>query len=106
MNDQPSPDLNPEECTNTILELSGVAIEPEIAVDLWTKILKHKWLLSEQLHRDVGVRTACIDLLENTDQARVHMNSMNAAIYSAKWAPRVSVKKCGIPYPTPSRPSN
>lgn len=69
MNDQPSPDLTPEECTNTILELSGVAIEPDIAVDLWTKILKHKWLLSEQLHRDVGVRTACIDLLENTDQA-------------------------------------
>lgn len=69
MNDQPSPDLTPEECTNTILELSGEAIEPEIAVNLWTKILKHKWLLSEQLHRDVGVRTACIDLLENTDQA-------------------------------------
>ncbi|HBG18694.1 MAG TPA: AAA family ATPase [Desulfobulbaceae bacterium] len=61
--------MTPEECTNTILELSGEAIEPEIAVNLWTKILKHKWLLSEQLHRDVGVRTACIDLLENTDQA-------------------------------------
>ena len=68
MNDQASLELTPEECTNSILELSGVAIEPDIAVDLWIKISQHKWLLSEQLHRDVGMRTACIDLLENTDQ--------------------------------------
>jgi SpoVK/Ycf46/Vps4 family AAA+-type ATPase len=30
--------------------------------------LEHKWLLSEQLHRDVGLKTACADFLENTDQ--------------------------------------
>jgi transitional endoplasmic reticulum ATPase len=69
MNSEPSSTLAPEECTNRILELSGVEIEPDIAAGLWTKILKHKWLLSEQLHRDVGVRTACIDFLENTDEA-------------------------------------
>jgi SpoVK/Ycf46/Vps4 family AAA+-type ATPase len=91
MNDEPSPSLVPEECTNRILELSGVEIEPEIAVDMWTKILEHKWLLSEQLQRDVGIRTACIDFLENTDEApsqyEIHergnlLNEMGAQIIS------------------------
>jgi SpoVK/Ycf46/Vps4 family AAA+-type ATPase len=49
--------------------MSGVKFEPEIAVDLWAKIQQHKWLLSERLCRDVGFRTACIDFLENMEQA-------------------------------------
>jgi SpoVK/Ycf46/Vps4 family AAA+-type ATPase len=69
MNDNQPEILMPEECTNRILELSGVSFEPDIAVDLWSKILKHKWLLSEKLARDVGLRTACIDFLENMEQA-------------------------------------
>jgi len=69
MNDNPQEILSPEECTNRILELSGVEFEPGIAADLWSKILKHKWLLSEKLGRDVGLRTACIDFLENTERA-------------------------------------
>jgi SpoVK/Ycf46/Vps4 family AAA+-type ATPase len=58
-----------EECAGKIFEMSGVKFEPEIAADLWEKILKHKWLLSEKLSRDVGFRTACIDFLENMEQA-------------------------------------
>jgi SpoVK/Ycf46/Vps4 family AAA+-type ATPase len=69
MNDTTLELLSPEECTSRILELSGVEFEPDIAVDLWSKILKHKWLLSEKLGRDVGLRTACIDFLENMEQA-------------------------------------
>lgn len=61
--------LTPEESTNKIIELSGMIFEPEIAADLWSKILQHKWLLSERLVRDVGIRTACIDFLENMEQA-------------------------------------
>jgi SpoVK/Ycf46/Vps4 family AAA+-type ATPase len=61
--------LSFKECSNKIFELSGMIYEPEIASDIWTKILKHKWILSEKLGRDVGLRTSCIDLLENTDQA-------------------------------------
>src|SRR5271157_6035938 len=49
--------------------MSGVKFEPEIASDLWAKILQHKWLLSEKLSRDVGYRTACVDFLENMEQA-------------------------------------
>ena len=61
--------LSPEGCANRILGLSGAEFEPDIAADLWSKIMQHKWLLSEKVGRDVGVRTACIDFLENMDQA-------------------------------------
>ncbi len=60
---------SPEVCASTIFEISGTKFDPDIAADLWTKILQHKWLLSEKLGRDVGLRTACIDFLENMDQA-------------------------------------
>jgi len=70
MNDTHPPSLlTPEECTKTIFELSGVEVEPAVAADLWARISRHKWLLSEKLGRDVGMRTACIDFLENTEQA-------------------------------------
>ncbi|HAM50826.1 MAG TPA: AAA family ATPase, partial [Nitrospiraceae bacterium] len=63
--DNPSPEM----CVNKIFEVSGTKLDPDIAADLWRKILQHKWLMSEKLGRDVGFRTACIDLLENVDQA-------------------------------------
>ncbi len=60
---------SPEECASTIFEISSIKFDPEIATDIWAKILQHKWLMSEKLGRDVGLRTACIDFLENMDQA-------------------------------------
>ena len=60
---------SPEVCASTIFEISGTKFEPEIAADLWPKILQHKWLMSEKLGRDVGLRVACIDFLENIEQA-------------------------------------
>jgi len=60
---------SPEECAGTIFEISGTKFDPDIAADLWSKILQHKWLMSEKLGRDVGVRIACIDFLENMEQA-------------------------------------
>lgn len=61
--------LLPKECMAKIFELSGAKFEPDVAADLWPKIIKHKWLLSEKLGRDVGVRIACIDFLENMEKA-------------------------------------
>jgi len=58
-----------EVCASKIFEISGAKFEPETAADLWPKILQHKWLMSEKLHRDVGLRTACTDFLENREQA-------------------------------------
>ena len=66
-NEQETP--SPEVCASKIFEISGTKFEPDIAADLWPKILQHKWLLSEKLNRDVGLRTACIDFLENMEQA-------------------------------------
>lgn len=62
--------LSPESCANKIFEISGTKFEPDTAADLWPKILQHKWLMSEKLGRDVGLRVACIDFLENMEQAR------------------------------------
>lgn len=69
MNDNRVQALTSDECASKIFEMSGAKFEPEIAADLWLKIEQHKWLLSERLSRDVGFRTACIDFLENMEQA-------------------------------------
>jgi len=83
--------LSPEECRKTIIELSGEEYELDVAADLWPMVLNHKWLLSEKLHRDVGLRTACIDFLENMEQAPIEyathkqqsiLNEMGAQIMS------------------------
>jgi class 3 adenylate cyclase len=57
----------PGECTGRILDYRGGKLEPKLAVKLWMHILRHKWFLSEQLGRDVGVKVACLDYMENTD---------------------------------------
>jgi len=61
--------LVPKECMAKIFELSGAKFEPDVAANLWPKIMKHKWLLSEKVGRDVGIRIACIDFLENMEKA-------------------------------------
>jgi len=62
-------EMSPDMCAGKIFEISGEKFAPEIAADLWPKILQHKWLLSEKLRRDVGLRTACIDYIDNMEQA-------------------------------------
>lgn len=64
----PIPD--PEECAALISNISGHKFEPEAASDLWIKILEHKWFLSEKLGRDVGVKVAALDFIENTGAVR------------------------------------
>jgi hypothetical protein len=56
INDVPTP----EECASLIFEYSGRKVAPKVAEDLWSKILQHKWVLSEKLGRDVGT-TRCGD---------------------------------------------
>ncbi len=57
----------PEECAARIFEMSGHRLEPQIAYDLWEKILQHKWVLSERLGRDVGIKVSCVDYIENVE---------------------------------------
>ncbi|WP_373498749.1 DUF4032 domain-containing protein [Desulfococcus sp.] len=58
--------LTPEACAARIFEMSGAELEPAVAADLWSKIINHKWLLSEKVGRDVGLRTACIEFFWKT----------------------------------------
>jgi transitional endoplasmic reticulum ATPase len=60
---------SPQVCAGKIFEVSSVQLEPEVAAGLWPKILQHKWLMSEKLGRDVGLRTACIDFIEHMEEA-------------------------------------
>jgi len=60
---------SPQVCAGKIFEISGTQLEPDIAAALWPKILQHKWLMSEKHGRDVGLRTACIDFVEHSEQA-------------------------------------
>lgn len=69
MNNNKTNILSPEICATRMFELSGLTFAPDVASGLWPKILQHKWLMSEKLGRDVGLRTACIDFVENIDQA-------------------------------------
>ena len=46
---------NPENCANQIYECSGHMLEPQLAKELWPKILQHKWFLSQKVERDVGI---------------------------------------------------
>jgi hypothetical protein len=48
-----------------IRKLTGVRLTDRNAHQVWSSILEHKWYLSERLNRDVGLRTAAVDYLEN-----------------------------------------
>ena len=46
-------------------ELSGVRLSGAEAHAAWPAVLEHKWLLSERLGRDVGLRVAAADSFDN-----------------------------------------
>lgn len=60
--------LDPQDCANQILIWSGKKVESEDAAQLYEQILQHKWHLSEKLGRDVGIKVACLDYVENVNR--------------------------------------
>lgn len=60
----------PEECCARIFEMCGHKLDPPVAHELWEKILEHKWVLSEKLGRDVGLKVSCVDYVENIESIR------------------------------------
>ena len=50
----------PGECTGRILDYGGGQLQSELAAELLMHILRHKWFLTEQLGRDVGIKVACL----------------------------------------------
>lgn len=71
---------DPETCAAQIFEVSGHKFEPDVACDLWIKILEHKWFLSEKLGRDVGIRVSALDLIENTDAVQDEVEAENVRV--------------------------
>ena len=57
--------ITPEESSHKIFAASGMRFEDDVALDLWQKIMDHKWILSEKLGREVGFQAACIDYLDH-----------------------------------------
>ncbi|MEW6351392.1 MAG: DUF4032 domain-containing protein [Thermodesulfobacteriota bacterium] len=64
--DRPSP----EDCASWIFACSGHLLEPDMAAEKWDEIIQHKWFLSEKIGRDVGLKVACLDFVENIDAIR------------------------------------
>ncbi len=48
-----------------IKELTGKVLPKIEAKNIWLKVLDHKWYISERLRRDVGLRVAAVDYMEN-----------------------------------------
>ena len=67
----------PGEYTSRIFDNGGCKLDSNLVAKIWTHIQRHKWFLSEQLGRDVGIKVACIDYIENT-------NSMKTALEEAQ----------------------
>ena len=65
---------NPENYAKQIYECSGHMFEPELARELWSKILQHKRFLSQKVERDVGIKIACLDLIENVESTSKNMH--------------------------------
>lgn len=50
-----------------IFQYTGHKLDPEAARRLWPKIMQHKWYMSEKLDRDVGLKLACLDFVDNVE---------------------------------------
>jgi len=55
----------PEVCASKIFEACGAKFDKDVVNDLWQKIRRHQWVLSEKLNRDVGFKIACNDFVDN-----------------------------------------
>jgi len=78
-----------EDFVARIFELSNHKFDPDTAQIIWSQILQHKWVLSEKIGRDVGIKVACVDFIDNIaslkdsvhDEQRVqHLKQLGAKI--------------------------
>ncbi|MCS7230885.1 MAG: diguanylate cyclase [Elusimicrobiota bacterium] len=57
--------LDPNFYSNLLSKLVSEEFDEELAKKLWFEILEHKYRISEKLGRNVGIRVATLDYLEN-----------------------------------------
>ena len=68
-NTEGSPAMSGRGAQVMLRALTGVTLGVMDARAIWPRILDHKWFLSERLGRDVGLRVAAIDYLENIESS-------------------------------------
>lgn len=56
-------------------EFTGKKFDSKEAKNVWSRVIDHKWYISERLKRDVGLKVAAVDYLENFYEARNPNNS-------------------------------
>ncbi|HZT57572.1 MAG TPA: DUF4032 domain-containing protein [Pyrinomonadaceae bacterium] len=73
--------LRAEPCEEQKLlrEIARVKISQAEARAEWPRVLEHKWLVSERVGRDVGLRVAAIDYFENVRLPRHERTSKSHA---------------------------
>ena len=49
----------------TLKILTGKTLARKEAENVWSAVQNHKWLVSRRLGRDIGLRVAAVDYLEN-----------------------------------------
>lgn len=59
-----------EKQKSALWKLAGVKVSAATAEAVWSRVLDHKWYLSERLGRDVGLRVAAVDYFENIEPPR------------------------------------
>ncbi len=80
---------NSPDYATAIYNLSGCRFDPHIAQSMWPQILKHKWFLSEKLGRDVGMRVACFDYMENVEKLGLDADDEQLSVLMKLGAQRV-----------------
>lgn len=60
-----SPETKYSDAQIFLQEFTGNNFSRKDAEDIWLKVIDHKWNISENLKRDVGLRVAAIDFIEN-----------------------------------------
>ena len=56
--------------SRSLRKLAGVKVSASEASAEWPRVLEHKWLVSERVGRDVGLRVAAADYFENIRPSR------------------------------------
>lgn len=60
-----SPETKYSDAQIFLHEFTGNNFSRRDAEDIWSKVIDHKWNISENLKRDVGLRVAAVDFVEN-----------------------------------------
>lgn len=79
-----SPETKYSDAQIFLQEFTGNSFSRTDAEDIWSKVIDHKWNVSENLKRDIGLRVAAVDFVENfyAPHHRTEMNTQNASFFS------------------------